>query len=204
MNLHRGKLGIGAKRVLAIVTIAVSILYLFPRFHSSSPVAEPFRSVFSRTAPLRFSTYRYEAPQDLVVPQWQGRQIDTESLIGKVTILFHGRDPTYIRAIQTHQAHNRRYGYPLLALRHAILDGIWSKPAYLLAVLLEEMRKPEGQRLKWLLCAYRDNSQERTLTIDSWFDADTVVTNPKIPLGTPRWVMSFPFVQFFMSQDMSL
>ena len=158
MTFHRGKLSIGAKRVLVIVIVAISIFYLFPRFHASNTVAElefsptgSFRSVFSRTAPLRFSTYRYEAPQDLVIPQWQGRQIETESLIGKVTILFHGRDPTYIRAIQTHQAHNRRHGYPLLALRHAILDGIWSKPAYLLAVLLEELRKPDGQRLKWLL-----------------------------------------------------
>ena len=190
MTLYCGKLSIGTKRVLATFTVAISVLYIFPRILPSNPVAElefsptsSFRSVFSRTAPLKFSSFRYEAPQDLVVPQWQGKEIETESLIGKVTILFHGRDPTYIRAIQTHQAHNRRYGYPLLALRHAILDGIWSKPAYLLAVLLEELRKPEGQRLKWLLCVYEDKSQERTLNFYSWVDADTVVTNPKIPLG---------------------
>ena len=193
MTFHRGKLSIGTKRVLAIVTVAISILYIFPRIHPGTPVAElefsptsSFRSVFSRTAPLKFSSFRYEAPQDLVVPQWQGKQIETESLIGKVTILFHGRDPTYIRAIQTHQAHNRLHGYPLLALRHAILDGIWSKPAYLLAVLLEEMRKPDGQRLKWLLCVFDQKSQERTLTLHSWVDADTVVTNSKIPLGMRR------------------
>ena len=122
-----------------------------PEYEFSSP--QSFSSRFSRIKPLKYSTYRYEAPQDLVLPQWQGRGIETESLIGKVTILFHGKDPTYIRAIQTHQAHNRRHGYPLLALRHAILDGIWSKPAYILAVLLEELRKPDRHRLRWLLYA---------------------------------------------------
>ena len=161
MILHIGNLSVGGKRVLTILLFVIVYLFLVPTFQTTNPVTEyefssarSFRSVFSRTVPLKFSSFRYEAPQDLIVPQWQGRDIETESLIGKVTILFHGRDPTYIRAIQTHQAHNRRHGYPLLALRHGILDGIWSKPAYILAILLEELRKPDGQRLKWLLCVY--------------------------------------------------
>lgn len=60
-------------------------------------------------------------------------------------------------------------------LRHAILENIWSKPAYILAILLEELRKEPGQRLKWLF----------------WTDADTVVMNPKISLDVflppPEW-----------------
>ena len=77
--------------------------------------------------------------------------IAAESTIGKVTVLFHGRDPTSIRAIQTHEAHNRRFGYPLLVLRHGLLDGVWTKPATILSALLEELRKAEGVRLQWLM-----------------------------------------------------
>lgn len=77
--------------------------------------------------------------------------IGAESTIGKVTVLFHGRDPTFVRAIQTHASHNWRFGYPLLVLRHGLLDGVWTKPATILSALLEELRKPEGDRLTWLM-----------------------------------------------------
>ena len=87
----------------------------------------------------------------MVIPRHYGREFASESLIGKVTILFNSKDPTYIRALQTHEAHNQRFGYPMFVLRHAILENIWSKPAYILAALLEEMRKPKGNRLEWLL-----------------------------------------------------
>ena len=109
-----------------------------------------FPSIFSKSpSSISFPDHH----NDLILPVQPGRGIGTDSLIGKVTAIFHGKDPTLVRAIQTHEAHNRRYGYPLLVLRHRILDDTWSKPAYLLAILLEEMRKPEGHRLKWLMCA---------------------------------------------------
>ena len=144
-------------RIFSIVFL-LSLLFFTGRwlFHpdgsgsGTSSVSGRLKSALSRSSSLTFSTYRYEAPQDLFVYPGYGRSIEAESFIAKVTILFHGKDPTYIRAIQTHQAHNRRFGYPLLILRHALLNGIWSKPAYLLAILLEELRKPEGHRLKWL------------------------------------------------------
>lgn len=208
MILRIGNLSVGGKRVLTILLVVVVYVFLLSAFHTPYPVAEyqfssvrPFRPVFSGTVPLKFSTFRYEFPQDLIVPQWQGRDIETESVIGKVTILFHGRDPTYIRAIQTHQVHNRHHGYPLLALRHAILDGIWSKPAYILAVLLEELRKPDGQRLKWLLCVYWCTITMRTLTMPSWVDADTVITNPKIPLEIFLPPEEFPHLHLLVTAD---
>ena len=70
-------------------------------------------------------------------------------------MLFHNKDSTFVRALRSHETHNNRFGYPLIVLRHGLLDGtlegVWNKPAYVLAVLLEEMRKEEGERLKWLL-----------------------------------------------------
>ena len=154
---------IGSKpwiRVLSILSatfvfFSLSKWLLVPdtTYSSGLSTADRLRSAFSRPSPLKYTSYRYEAPQDLVIYPKLHSSIEAESFIAKVTILFHGKDPTYIRAIQTHQTHNRRFGYPLLVLRHAILEGIWSKPAYLLAIMLEELRKPEGERLKWLLCA---------------------------------------------------
>ncbi|KAL8829324.1 MAG: hypothetical protein Q9191_002078 [Dirinaria sp. TL-2023a] len=134
---------------------------------------------------LKFSSYRYDAPHDLITYPQRDKSIDSESLIAKVTILFHGKDPTYVRAIQSHQAHNRRFGYPLFVLRHGILDGIWNKPVYLLAILLEELRKPEARRLKWLL----------------WVDADTVVTNPKLPLDIFLPPDEFPHLHLLTTAD---
>ena len=146
-------------RALSTLFITALLLITCKRFlfddgsgNSRLSAGSGLRSTWSR-APLKFSSYRYEAPQDLFVYSGFGSAIEAESLIAKVSILFHGKDSTYVRAMQTHQTHNRRFGYPMLVLRHGILEGIWSKPAYLLAVLLEEMRKPEGHRLKWLWCA---------------------------------------------------
>ena len=48
------------------------------------------------------------------------------SFVPFLSILQH-KDPEYMRATETHQAHNKR-GYPLLALVRGILEAIWSKP----------------------------------------------------------------------------
>lgn len=117
------------------------------------PSSRGFRSIFSKSSSSVSFFDKCNHPNDLILPIQPGRGIGAESFVGKVTAVFHGKDPTLVRAIQTHEAHSRRYGYSLLVLRHRILDDTWSKPAYLLAVLLEEMRKPEGHRLGWLMCA---------------------------------------------------
>ena len=145
-------------KVAAIALAAVFVssgLIKLSYYNSLDPstYSQRFASVFSKCSSSTTFSNEYDHPQDLIVPAQPHPGIGPESFIGKVTAVFHGRDPTLIRAIQTHQVHNRRYGYPLLVLRHRILDDTWSKPAYILAVLLEEMRKPENHRLKWLMCA---------------------------------------------------
>jgi hypothetical protein len=37
-------------------------------------------------------------------------------------------------------------------LREQTLSEFWSKPAYILQVLLAELAKPAPERLKWLVC----------------------------------------------------
>lgn len=85
--------------------------------------------------------------------------------IGKCTILFNGNS-YYERAIRTHERHDREHGYRLHVLRQHLMDDVWSKPAYILSLLLRELSKPESDRLEWLL----------------WVDADTIILNPYIPI----------------------
>jgi hypothetical protein len=53
-------------------------------------------------------------------------------------------------------------------LAQPILDGLWSKEAALLGILLQELSRDETVRLRWLTC----------------FDADAIIVNPLIPLET--------------------
>ncbi|GFG13353.1 glycosyltransferase 6 [Aspergillus udagawae] len=87
--------------------------------------------------------------------------------IGKVTMIY-GNISIYERTLETHKEHSRRLGYPLTVLRNPILNGIWNKLAILQSVLLRELEKPADQRLQWLF----------------WFDGDTVLMNPDMPLET--------------------
>lgn len=95
--------------------------------------------------------------------------------IGKVTILTGRDNQVYERAIRTHELHNQLHGYSFHTLRESLLNGVWSKPAYILSVMLRELAKPKAERLEWLL----------------WIDADTIILNPYIPAGIflppPGW-----------------
>ena len=86
--------------------------------------------------------------------------------VAKCTIVFGATNPVYERALLTHTAHNERHGYLMYVLRQTILDDVWTKPAFILSLLLDELAKPEDQRLEWLF----------------WVDADTILLNPYIPI----------------------
>jgi galactosyl transferase GMA12/MNN10 family len=54
----------------------------------------------------------------------------------------------------------------MMVLRQKLLGRAWTKPAYLLSMILQELQKLRDQQLHWLLC----------------FDTDTVLVNPTMPL----------------------
>ena len=87
--------------------------------------------------------------------------------VGKCTIILYGAG-IYERSVRSHEAHDRMHGYPLHVLRHGLMDDVWSKPAYILSILLRELARPEDERLQWLL----------------WVDADTILLNPYIAIET--------------------
>ena len=86
--------------------------------------------------------------------------------IAKCTISFN-YNPVYERALRTHDSHNQMHNYPLYINRQSILDDVWTKPAWILALILRELARPPVERLEWLF----------------WMDADTVLLNPHIPIS---------------------
>jgi hypothetical protein len=97
----------------------------------------------------------------------ESERLGARTRVGKCTILFNGNS-FWERAIRTHEEHDRLHGYRLHVLRQQLLDDVWSKPAYILSLLLRELAKPESERLDWLF----------------WVDADTVILNPHVPIET--------------------
>ncbi|EMC91082.1 glycosyltransferase family 34 protein, partial [Baudoinia panamericana UAMH 10762] len=113
-------------------------------------------------------------------------RLGARTRVGKCTIVFNGNS-WWERALRTHEEHDKIQGYRLYVLRQNLLDDVWSKPAYVLSLLLREMAKPENERLEWLL----------------WFDVDTIILNPYIPLETflPPVGTEFDDIHLMYSND---
>ena len=71
--------------------------------------------------------------------------------IGKLTASFGEPDPAYEDAISSHNLHNELHGYPHHILRQQLLSGLWSKHAWIMTVIGQELAKPEDERLHWIL-----------------------------------------------------
>lgn len=80
--------------------------------------------------------------------------------------MYGDTQPAYERALRTHEEHSKMHGHPFFIQREPILDGYWTKPAFLHTVILRELTKPQHRRLEWIF----------------WVDADTVVLNYHTPL----------------------
>ena len=92
------------------------------------------------------------------------------SRIGKVCSLYYNEtsksSQTYERALLSHKEHDQRYGYKHFVQRHGAIEGAWSKHAYLIHILVQELNKSPTERLDWLF----------------WHDADVVLLNGLTPL----------------------
>ncbi|KAJ5431864.1 hypothetical protein N7445_008362 [Penicillium cf. griseofulvum] len=86
--------------------------------------------------------------------------------VAKVSMLYGETNHMYERALQSHERHGKRWGYPMHILRQDISIGFWNKPSYLLSLVISEMAKPAGERMEWLM----------------WVDADSIILNNDIPV----------------------
>jgi len=86
------------------------------------------------------------------------------SRIAKATVAVNGLNSGLIEdALRTHKVQNDIHGYTHhIATSEVVGDlseaspkkgprGKWSKPAYLLSLIVAELNKPESERLEWIL-----------------------------------------------------
>lgn len=168
-------------RVLAPLTafllLAVVALSVRPTWLSPLSDIQKFNSIIQDTS-LDYS--------DLTQDHHPARpNLLQNASIGKCTSVYGEYGHEYDEALETHLRHNQLHRYPFRVLRQPILDGLWSKEAALLGVLLQELGRNETVRLRWL----------------AWFDADTIIINPLIPLETFLPPIDMPDVQALVTED---
>ncbi|EXJ81885.1 hypothetical protein A1O1_07950 [Capronia coronata CBS 617.96] len=144
-------------RMWVIVAIAFIVLFFITpldKIRTLRPGSESIKQLES---------YSYKLPDEMHPAGPNGGE---QPRIGLVSMAYGDDTSVYDRAIQSHARHAARHNYPLFVLRREIAEGYWSKTLYLISLLIQELSKPEDQRLEWLM----------------WFDADSVAINREIPL----------------------
>ncbi|KAF2866374.1 galactosyl transferase GMA12/MNN10 family-domain-containing protein [Massariosphaeria phaeospora] len=76
--------------------------------------------------------------------------------IGTVTAQFGKVQESYQQALQTQALHCAVHDSWLHIMCNPIVDSLWNKEAFLLKLVLEEMMKPEEERLEWIFWVDRD------------------------------------------------
>ncbi|RFU31455.1 hypothetical protein B7463_g4891, partial [Scytalidium lignicola] len=113
------------------------------------------------------------------------------SRIGKISSLYYdevtSKSQAYERALLSHIEHDQRFSYSHFVLRRGIVEGLWTKHALVLHHLVQELAKPQAERLDWLF----------------WHDADVVIVNNQMPLEAflppePQW----SHINFMVSNDL--
>ena len=96
------------------------------------------------------------------------------SRIAKATVAVNTLDsPLARRALDTHRLHNHHHGYRQFVATNEVVGeltehdpkgrprGAWSKPAYLLSLIVTELQKDERSRLEWILSVHLSSSTRR-------------------------------------------
>lgn len=136
-------------RFTLLVLVIFGLVFTFEptdRRHAEAPLANPDRIILGSGAGVSMLPSA-PAPSEVVDPL----RSNYNSAVGKVHAVFGEPNPVYERALELHRNHADIHGHPMFILRERILSGLWSKPAFILSVILRELEKPEESRLQWLL-----------------------------------------------------
>jgi hypothetical protein len=67
-------------------------------------------------------------------------------------MLYKGSDEDVSQEIlQGHSDHALRHGHKQIIQRQNLMETIYTKPAAILSILLQELQKPEEKRAEWIL-----------------------------------------------------
>lgn len=118
-------------------------------------------SIWQNSAPSLIPNNDQFHSTQLIIPNIQQNpsspysSTTTMSKIAKVTMVYYQNTTNdtilYEDALRSHKAHNDQHGYLHHVLRRSLLSIQYSKPAYVLSVILQELVKPPGERLEWLV-----------------------------------------------------
>jgi hypothetical protein len=148
-HLRRNTRPFTKSRVIALL-VAATLVYL-----SGYYLSEPLISMFGKHDTSLVEYIRTPAStKDFERDVHESNEFSDPSLnaeIGKVTMSYGTVPPIYERALSRQVLHGELHGYKTFVLRSKIMPRLWSKPAYILSIILQELEKPKEDRLKWLL-----------------------------------------------------
>ncbi|PPJ52193.1 hypothetical protein CBER1_10361 [Cercospora berteroae] len=154
-----------------------------------SATSTPSLSVTSSSTESRAesgSTTRNDA-QHTMIEGHETKETRVISKVGKVMVIYGilAESEFSKRVIEGHRQHTLLQGHPFQLFERQVLDGLWTKHAWLLSVLLTELHKSEGDRLQWL----------------HFCDADVVLTNQDVPLDIFLPPKDFDHINLLISND---
>jgi hypothetical protein len=124
----------------------------------------------------------------------------------KVSMAYGNPHPMYQKALENHERHAKRWGHSMKVLRTDFVGGLWNKPAYLLSLVLEELKKPASERARWLMFVSPPKLPiwlyTCLLSYNRWVDADTIILNPAIPPDTFLPPDDMPDIHMVSSKDL--
>ena len=187
--------------ILATATVVILTIFILSGHH--------FQSLDSDTRSESDTLGKDEKLGDL---------IESGPRVRQATVALQNEyNPVSERAIKSHVRHGDVWGYPTHILRHSMLAGNsgysqFNKLSFIQMLLLNEMAKPYGQRAGWIVSVTPLSSTERLSIEDtllggtnaccnSWFDADTVLLNPKVPWTAFLPPTKFPNIHYLATRD---
>ncbi|KAH8681685.1 hypothetical protein BX600DRAFT_491861 [Xylariales sp. PMI_506] len=122
----------------------------------------------------------------LITPNIQNASYSKVAKVAMCSYQDTTQDATlFEHALQSHKEHNDRFGYLHYVLRRNLLTIPYSKPAYMLFIILQELVKPPEERLEWLL----------------WHDADLILMNSEVPLEKFLPPSKFDHIHLIVTND---
>lgn len=110
---------------------------------------------------LESHTVELQIVHDIHQPASEIHEHKPDSKVAKVSVAINDLSTGIVAgALRSHKVQNEMHGYQHFVLTKALVEeeedpdgrplGTWSKPTYLLTLMLKEMEKPAHERLKWL------------------------------------------------------
>jgi hypothetical protein len=73
--------------------------------------------------------------------------------VAKISVIYGELNENYIHAVESHENHAARHGYPQWILRNQLVDGYWNKILYILQIPTQELGKNVADRMEWIMYA---------------------------------------------------